>query len=186
MIGEQTFEGRRAAAETGHRLHEVGSGGTRSARRIAGDAVDHPGSADRAHRIAHEGSSWHCIGIGAPDDRQIAPDRADIDASERGGAGLVRVEFELARRGIVGCCRPFGTMRFARDQEIDDRIPLIPQRLDHAFCLVRRHLLPLEDYRLREPIRVNQVRVGDQSQDRQGARHRNPPTVFARADEVIE
>src|SRR5215472_5011436 len=47
-------------------------------------------------------------------------------------------------------------MLLAREQEIANRIALAPQRLNHAFCLVRRHdgvLLPLEeDHRLREPI----------------------------------
>src|SRR5262245_45738560 len=49
-------------------------------------------------------------------------------------------------------------MLLAREQEIADRIAFAPQRLNHTFCLVRRHdgvLLPLEeDHRLREPIRV--------------------------------
>src|SRR5262249_16597301 len=49
-------------------------------------------------------------------------------------------------------------MLLAREQEIADWIALAPQRLNHAFCLVRRHdgvLLPLEeDDRLREPIRM--------------------------------
>src|SRR6516164_10537969 len=43
-----------AAAKTGHPLHELSSRGTRTARRIGGDAVDDPESAHRAHRIAHE------------------------------------------------------------------------------------------------------------------------------------
>src|SRR5262245_16390787 len=54
-------------------------------------------------------------------------------------------------------------MLLAREQEIADRIALAPQRLNHAFCLVRRHdgvLLPLEeDHRLRKPIRVIERRA---------------------------
>src|SRR6516165_2973792 len=54
-------------------------------------------------------------------------------------------------------------MLLAREQEIADRIALAPQRLNHAFCLVRRHdsiLVPLEeDHRLREPIRVIEWRA---------------------------
>src|SRR5262249_29763445 len=49
-------------------------------------------------------------------------------------------------------------MLLAREQEIANRIALAPQRLNHAFCLVRRHdgvLLPLEeDPRLREPMTI--------------------------------
>ena len=51
----------------------------------------------------------------------------------------------------------------AREQEIADRIALAPQRLDHGFCLVRRHdgvLITLEeDHRLRQPIRVIERRA---------------------------
>src|SRR5215475_8596707 len=54
-------------------------------------------------------------------------------------------------------------MLLAREQEIADWIALAPQRLNHAFWLVRRHdgvLLPLEeDHRLREPFRVIERRA---------------------------
>src|SRR5262249_12815749 len=43
------------AAKIRHCLHELSSGATRTAWRIGGDAVDHPGSARPSHRIAHEG-----------------------------------------------------------------------------------------------------------------------------------
>src|SRR6266852_4765305 len=50
------------AAEAGHCLHKLSRGpklvpraARGAARRMGGDAVDYPGSADRAHRIAHEG-----------------------------------------------------------------------------------------------------------------------------------
>src|SRR5262249_52706100 len=54
-------------------------------------------------------------------------------------------------------------MLLPREQEIRGRIALAPQRLNHAFCLVRRPdgvLLPLEeDHRLRKPIRVIERRA---------------------------
>jgi putative ABC transport system substrate-binding protein len=37
-----------------------------------------------------------------------------------------------------------------------------------------------------QPLRHNQVRACHQSQDRKGPRPRSPPTLLARADEVIE
>src|SRR5262249_46067484 len=54
-------------------------------------------------------------------------------------------------------------MLLAREQEIANRIALAPQRLNHAFCLVRRHDgVPLprkEDHRLREPISMKKRRA---------------------------
>src|SRR5262245_29256906 len=54
-------------------------------------------------------------------------------------------------------------MLLAREQEIADRIALAPQRLNHTFCLARRHDGVLgtleEDNGLRGPIRVIERRA---------------------------
>src|SRR5262244_237347 len=81
------------------------------------------------------------------------PSAEDFDRIE----GEFRIEAALNVAGLAEA------MLLAREQEIADRIALAPQRLNHAFRLVRRHdgvLFPLEeDDRLREPIRVMERRA---------------------------
>src|SRR6185436_9606519 len=70
---------------------------------------------------------------------------------------------EFGIEAALNVAGPSEAMLLAREQEIADRIALAPQRLDHAFCLVRRHdgvLIALEeDHWLRQPIRVIERRA---------------------------
>ena len=96
---------------------------------------------------------------------KIAPARSLERASERepGAENFDRIKGEFRIEAALNVAGLPEAMLLAREQEIADRIALAPQRLNHAFCLVRRHdgvLLPLEeDHRLREPIRVIERRA---------------------------
>src|SRR5215472_18849764 len=74
-----------------------------------------------------------------------------------------RIEGEFGIEAALNVAGLAEAMLLAREQEIADRIAFAPQRLNHTFCLVRRHdgvLLPLEeDDRLREAIRVIERRA---------------------------
>src|SRR5262249_44153185 len=95
----------------------------------------------------------------------IAPARSLQRASERepGPEDFDRLKAEFRIEAALNVAGLPEAMLLAREQEIADRIALAPQRLNHAFCLVRRHdgvLFPLEeDPRLREPIRVIERRA---------------------------
>src|SRR6266536_425560 len=86
-------------------------------------------------------------------------------ASERepGPEDFDRIEGEFRIEAALNVAGLPEAMLLAREQEIAHRIALAPERLDHAFCLVRRHdgvLVPLEeDHRLRQPIRVIERRA---------------------------
>src|SRR5262249_60647306 len=77
---------------------------------------------------------------------------------EPGAEDFDRIEGEFRIEAALNVAGLPEAMLLAREQEIANRIALAPQRLNHAFCLVRRHdgvLLPLEeDHRLREPINM--------------------------------
>src|SRR5262249_2250770 len=105
-----------------------------------------PDRQEQSSFATHSPSKRTCNGEAAGSlEREPGPE--DFDRIE----GEFRIEAALNVAGLPEA------MLLAREQEIADRIAFAPQRLNHTFCLVRRHdgvLLPLEeDDRLREPIR---------------------------------
>src|SRR5262249_6580087 len=101
---------------------------------------------------------WHLLSCAAD-----APQSKRASEREPGPENFDRVEGEFRIEAALNVAGLPEAMLLARKQEIADRIAFAPQRLNHTFCLVRRHdgvLFPLEeDHRLREPIRVIERRA---------------------------
>src|SRR5262249_53084455 len=89
---------------------------------------------------------------------KIAPRAVMVCPSERepGPENFNRIEGEFRIEAALNVAGLPKAVLLTREQEIADRVAIVPQCLDHAFCLVRRHdgvLFPLEeDHRLRKPI----------------------------------